>query len=142
MSDVRTLTVTSSLDNVTEVNEFVTAAAEDAALGEDAIYHVQLAIDEAFANIVQHACADDGGSEVECTCRIDDQGLTVIFRDQGTPFDPTSVPEPDLTCDLFDRQEGGLGIYFMNKVMDRVSFEFSSDLGNVLTMVKLREAAT
>ena len=142
MAGVRTLTVPSTLDSLAEVNEFVTQAARDAALDEDAIYQVQLAVDEAFANIVHHACGDDECSEVECSCRIDEKGLTVTFRDHGIPFDPNCVPEPDLTSDVFERAAGGLGLFFMNKVMDKVHFEFSPDLGNVLTMVKLREAST
>ena len=54
-------------------------------------------------------------------------------------FDPTKVPEPDLTSSLEDRDTGGLGVHFMRNLMDRIEFEFESNGGNVLTMFKYRE---
>jgi anti-anti-sigma factor len=45
------------------------------------------------------------------------------------------VPEPDLHTPLEDRQEGGLGIFLMRRMMDRVEFARVGD-ENVLTMVR------
>jgi serine/threonine-protein kinase RsbW len=53
-------------------------------------------------------------------------------------FDPTQVAEPDLDASLKDRLLGGLGVYFMHKLMDRVDYRFEPDTGNVLTMTKRR----
>jgi len=129
-------------DSLLPINEFVTAAAKAAGLNASAVYAVQLAVDEAFTNIIEHAYGGEGHGEIECTCRINFNGLTVILRDHGRPFDPTNVPEPDLTAGLESRQKGGLGIYFMRHLMDEVHFEFSLESGNVLTMVKRKEAVS
>ncbi len=64
--------------------------------------------------------------------------LTIILRDHGDSFDPASVPEPDLTCDLEDRRVGGLGVYLIRQLMDEVSYERPSGAGNVLVLVKRR----
>jgi serine/threonine-protein kinase RsbW len=48
------------------------------------------------------------------------------------------VPEPDLSCDLEDRQIGGLGVYLMRQLMDEVKYEQHPGAGNVLVMVKRR----
>jgi serine/threonine-protein kinase RsbW len=67
--------------------------------------------------------------------------LTVVLRDKGRFFDPTSVPDPDLQANLEDRTGGGLGLYFMRQLMDEVHFEFTPGSGNLLTMVKRKGGA-
>jgi serine/threonine-protein kinase RsbW len=71
---------------------------------------------------------------------VNENGLTVILRDYGRPFNPTSVPEPDLYASLEDRKIRGLGLYFIRQLMDQVRFEFTADSGNVLTMIKRKES--
>jgi serine/threonine-protein kinase RsbW len=126
-------------DSLATIGEFVVKAAKAAGLDERAIYEVQMAVDEACSNIVEHAYGGKGHGPIECTCHIDQDGLTVILRDYGQPFDPTCASAPVLDCDLQDRQAGGLGLYFMRQMMDQVRFEFTSESGNVLTLVKCRE---
>jgi len=123
------------------ISEFVAAAAEKAGLDERAIYAVQMAVDEACTNIIEHAYGGEGRGDIECTCRIDDDGLTVILRDHGHHFDPSCVPEPDLDACLEDRDVGGLGLHFIRKLMDEARFEVAQDSSNVLTLVKRREMA-
>ena len=127
-------------DSLAAVGEFVTHAAEDAGLDARAVYAVQLAVEEAGANIIEHAYAGEGRGDIECTCMVNSNGLTVILRDYGRPFDPMSVPEPDLCASLEDRKARGLGLYLIRQLMDKVRFEFTPDSGNVLTMVKCKEA--
>jgi anti-sigma regulatory factor (Ser/Thr protein kinase) len=43
---------------------------------------------------------------------------------------------PDLEADLNGRRVGGLGMYFMRKLMDEVSYNFDPERGNELTMRK------
>ena len=62
--------------------------------------------------------------------------MTIQLRDHGSPFDPSCVSDPDLECDLEEREEGGLGLYIMRRLMDEVHFECSSESGNMVTMVK------
>ena len=102
---------------------------------------MQLAVDEACSNIVEHAYGGEGRGDIECTCRVNDEGLTVILQDCGRPFDPSLVPEPNASPNLDDETctGGGLGLYFMRQLMDEVRFEFTPDSGNVVTMVKRKE---
>jgi len=135
----QTATFPGRCDSLIGICEFVTRVAEDAGLSARAVYAVQTAVDEACANIIEHAYGGEGRGDIECTCHINNDGLTVILRDHGRPFDPASVPEPDLQSSLEDRREGGLGLYFIRQLMDEVRFEFSPEAGNVLTMVKHKE---
>jgi serine/threonine-protein kinase RsbW len=71
--------------------------------------------------------------------------LTIQIIDCGERFNPLEVPEPDLNASLEERDAGGLGLFFMRKLMDEVRFSFdqavnAEDTGcNVLTMVKHKQ---
>lgn len=134
-----TTTFPARFESLAGISEFVTQVAAAAGFGERAIYEVELAVDEACSNIIEHAYGGESRGEIHCTCRADERSLTVILRDQGRPFDPSEIPEPDVCAPLQERNAGGLGLYFMSRLMDEVSFEFETGLGNILTMVKYRE---
>lgn len=124
------------------IGEFIAGAAEAAGLDPRDVHEVELAVDEACSNIITHAYGGEGRGDIEVSYRIEGDGVTVILRDCGAPFDPDRVPRPDLQVPLQERNGGGLGLHFIRGLMDEVRFEFTPDSGNVLTMVKRREAAS
>jgi serine/threonine-protein kinase RsbW len=109
--------------------------AQACGLDEGEAFKVQLAVDEACTNVIEHAYEGQGGP-IELSCGLGESGFQVTIRDQGRPFDPATVSQPDLDAPLKDRQIGGLGLHFMHVLMDRVEFAFGEAGGNMLTMVK------
>jgi len=136
MEQPRHLVVPGRFDRLTEISAFITQAAHAAGLDDDEVFHVEMAVDEACSNIIEHAYAAQMG-DIDLACRCPGTGqFEVVIRDFGQPFDPEDVPPPALGADLDDLNEGGLGLYFMRKLMDEVRFEFVPGQGNVLTMLK------
>jgi serine/threonine-protein kinase RsbW len=136
------MTFPGRFDSLAKIGEFVARAASSAGLDPTAAYAVEMAVDEACTNIIEHAYDGEGRGDIECVCQINSTGLIVTLRDYGSPFDPSSVPEPDIHASLEERTEGGLGLFLMRKLMDEVRFEFTCDSGNILTMVKRKETAS
>lgn len=129
------LTVASDVANLETIADFVTQAAQKANLDERDVFAVQMAVDEACTNIIEHAYADAPG-DIHLTCQVKPGECVVAIRDHGRPFDPESVPPPDLCCDLEERCVGGLGLYFMRKLMVEVRFSFDPEKGNQVVMIK------
>jgi len=125
-----------NFDNLDEIREIVGEAARQVGFSDKEIYAIQLAADEASSNIIEHAYAGVTGGKLEIDISTSDNELKIIMRDHGKPFDPSSVPEPNVKADLSERKIGGLGMYLMRKLMDEVSYESSPETGNILTMIK------
>lgn len=125
-------------ESLEAVAEFVVRCAQAAGFDPKSVYGVQLAVDEACSNIIEHAYAGVADGVIECSCECNDATFTVQLHDHGVGFDPTCALQPDLTARLEDRRVGGLGIYFMRRLMDEITFETSADGGNVLILVKHR----
>ena len=129
------LSLFADLSELATIREFVAQTGHDLGLDERRIYDLQLAVDEACANVVQHGYGGQGG-EIEITVERDGEEVRVTLRDWGRSFDPQAVPAPDVTASLEQRRLGGLGLFLIHQVMDDVSFAFDAEGGNVLTMVK------
>ena len=137
MSQPFELTVESDLQNLERIAEFVLSAAAELGLDDQQSFEVQMAVDEACTNIIQHAYGPGQPGAIYICCEIEGDDLMVTLRDRGRAFDPSQVPEPDLTSALEERQVGGLGLHFIRKLMDRISFHSGSE-GNELRMAKRR----
>lgn len=125
-------------ENLDPIRAFVGEVARQAGMDEQEVYNVQLAVDEACSNIIEYAYEGISNGQIEINAFATRKALTIVIRDQGKPFDPASVAEPDVEAALEDRPIGGLGLFFMRKLMDDVRFHWSPEQGNILTMVKLR----
>ncbi len=87
----------------------------------------------AFVNICSYAYPE-GSGEVELACGADGDAFVLEIADRGSPFDALSLPEPDSTPDIMDREIGGLGVHFIRKLSDSVSYR-REDGQNILRMV-------
>lgn len=121
-----------------EIREFVAQVAREGGFTDKDIYFLQLAADEAASNIIEHAYEGISDATLDITCDMQGDTIVVTMRDTGKPFDPSKVKQPNLKADLSDRQIGGLGVYLMRKLMDKVSYQSYSKTGNLLTMTKRR----
>jgi len=124
-----------SYGSIPMITHFVADAAKEAKLDEDAVFHCQMAVDEACTNIIEHAYAEDPNGNFEVNCWIEPGTLTIQIIDQGKKFDPTLAPTPQFSSDINQISPGGVGIHLIKKLMDEVRFEFTKQ-GNTLTLVK------
>lgn len=127
-----------NFESLDTVREFVGEAARESGMDDSEVYAVQLAVDEACSNIIEHAYGGQNRGEIECACEVSEEAFTIVLRDHGQPFDPASIAAPNLDLGLNERQVGGLGLFLMRHLMDEVHFEAQGEAGNVLTLVKYR----
>ncbi len=134
------LSVTSKMENLAIICGFIGSVAKKLGLDADQTCAVQMAVDEACTNVIEHAYGGRTNGIVHITCQLVNNDVVVTIHDHGRPFDLKAVPRPDITAPLEKRQERGLGLYLMEKLMDSVEFEFDAVKGNVLTMRKRRHS--
>jgi serine/threonine-protein kinase RsbW len=128
------------LENLSLIGAFVAQAARQAGLNDEAVYAVELAVDEAATNIIEHGYGGDSDGHIHCTYEILHNGIKITLEDHGRIFDPDSVPEPSFHGKSIENiTPRGLGLFFIKKLMDKVDFEFTQGHGNRLTMVKLNK---
>ena len=126
-----------SYESLAKIGDFVREIATDAGFESFAVYSIEMAVDEACSNIIEHGYGGEGKGKINCTCSVTNQALTISLQDTGKSFDPSTVDEPNLSENLEERQAHGLGLFFIRQWMDEVRFE-SNGMQNTLTMLKRR----
>jgi serine phosphatase RsbU (regulator of sigma subunit)/putative methionine-R-sulfoxide reductase with GAF domain/anti-sigma regulatory factor (Ser/Thr protein kinase) len=122
------------------IREFVGNAASAAGMDDREVYAVQLATDEACSNIIEHGYGGVNDREIHCTCEVSPGQLIITLRDRGLPFDPSHVPQPDLSAPLDERKIGGLGLFLMRTLMNEVTYSTTPEGENILVLVKRSES--
>jgi anti-sigma regulatory factor (Ser/Thr protein kinase) len=122
------------MDHLDDLIQFVSHFAQNAGFNKTRIKEIELATEEAVVNIISYAYPDKT-EEIEILCDNEkDAGLVIRIMDTGMPFDPLSLPEPDIKAHLSQRKIGGLGITLMRKMVDEISYRREED-ANILTFV-------
>ena len=98
--------------------------------------------DEICSNICKFAYPDgDGIMTLRLTLghapgrELDPPSVFLTFIDQGVPYDPLSVPAPDITLSAKERKPGGLGVHITKHLMDDAIYEYK-DGRNILLLRK------
>jgi sigma-B regulation protein RsbU (phosphoserine phosphatase) len=123
-----------ALDSLPAFQAFVGAWGAQNGLDAGRLADLELAIEEVLANIVRYAYPDTRG-DVEMQCHSDSQGWQIEFIDSGIAFDVTAVPDPVLGSDVSTRQVGGLGVFLIRKLSDKVAYRRERNQNHLLLTV-------
>ena len=95
---------------------------------------VELAAEEIFTNFVRHS---EGEDKIEVRLRLEGNEVSISLTDFGSEaFDiERDAPEPDLNQPLADRKPGGLGVFLVKTMMDRVESRYD-DGNTTVTLYK------
>lgn len=135
-----TKTFAGNYQNLAAIGEFVVKIATDQGFSSKEVYAIQTAVDEACANIIDHAYKGEDLGEIKIAITSFPDRIEIFIEDTGESFAPDEVPAPDITSPLEIRKERGLGVFFIRKLMDEATFDCSSEDCNSLTLVKFKRS--
>lgn len=120
------LIVPASLDQLRFITAFIAKLAGRVGFLPEQVHRIELAVDEACANIVLHAYEQKPGGKIVVRVRASPgKGIVITLIDTGKTFDPDAVPQHIPEVGLDTVKIGGLGIFLMRQAMDDVRFEFN-----------------
>lgn len=94
----------------------------DAHVDEDLGFRVALVTSEAVTNAIEHGNQMNASRSVHLHIEVSrDSVVRVCVTDEGSGFNPESVPDPLRTSALL--AEGGRGLFLMRELADDVSYE-------------------
>lgn len=130
------IVVKSTTDNLAQIREFTKSAAQQSGFGEDAVGKIILAVDEACTNIIKHAYKFTPEGEINISVKFSDGKFSISITDEGTHFDSTMIPEPDLREYYKQKRVGGLGMFLMKRLMDEVKYGTIAGNKNQVVLIK------
>ena len=131
----RSIRLHNEIGQIRKLTDFVEGIAEELQMEPGLAFSVNLALEEAVTNVILYAYTKGTNGYVDIDVIQHDDTVQFIISDGGKPFDPTAVPDADVTLKAEDRKIGGLGIFLVRKIMDEVHYEHKNGR-NILSMTK------
>lgn len=110
---------------------------------EEEVAKIEMAVDEACSNVVEHAYAakkewqwKHRHPEIRLDVRVEDNKLIIEINDHGQKFDFTAYRPDTIEKRVEEMKTGGYGIQIMRQFMDEVQYHSSAAEGNTLRLVK------
>ncbi|MDR2115169.1 MAG: ATP-binding protein [Planctomycetaceae bacterium] len=100
-------------------------------------FAVNMALEEALINAIQHGNNSDLSKQVHFSCRLNAQRIYVRIEDEGPGFDPNAIPDP--TDPEHIMIASGRGVLLIKNFVSCVRW---NETGNVLEFEKERDTKT
>jgi serine/threonine-protein kinase RsbW len=128
------LTIGSRFENIELVQAVLSDALSAYDMDEESRHWVDLAVREAVANAIKHGNRLAADKRVEIDLELSGRELVVRVRDQGEGFDPGSLIDPLAPENRL--RPNGRGIFYMQKFMDEIDYDFQPGRGTEVTLRK------
>ena len=109
--------------------------AEKWELSQALAMNINLVIEEAVSNIIFYAYTDNDKHEIKIAVSLNNNRLMIKITDNGIPFNPLAQQQPDITLPAEERPVGGLGIFLISQIMDKMDYTRQNNW-NILTLNK------
>lgn len=136
------------------IRDFVTAIARKMGFPERRVGEIEIAVDEACANIIEHgyrnAPAEQllvarnsgaGAKDLHLRVSVCRDRIEVRILDQGPDFAPANADNAGLAEFIASGRKRGIGTYIIRNFMDEVRHAYHPGQGNELTLIKYLRAS-
>ncbi len=130
------LTIPNDIDYLPIVLDYVRSLAKLAGFESRECTELEIATEEAAANVIKHAFAPGEKSSFDIRCEIQATTMVVAVCDQGIPFDPARVAEYSPGENRDDLLAAGLGGYLMKTLVDQVQYINLGSAGKETHLIK------
>jgi serine/threonine-protein kinase RsbW len=127
----KTVVIQNSGDVARKLCREIVAALSPGLFSRDELFGIQLAVEEAIINAVEHGNQGDPLKHVTVDYSMTSDRFEISITDEGCGFRPDEVPDPSMDENL--DKVTGRGLALMKVYMDSVQY---NTVGNRVSMVK------
>lgn len=109
-----------STKSLPKIRAFMEEKLREMEVQENLCHQLILAVDEACANSIIHQNRCNEMIKIQVSVYRKKDSLFIELKDKGTPFPITDYKPEDLHDIIKNRTKGGLGIYLITRIMDKI----------------------
>ena len=110
MDDKLIIHIKNNLSEISRVSEILNDFSQQKNLPNEIKKAIDLALDETLNNIINYGYDDHNEHEITIQIFQTETEVVIIIEDDGRPFNPLDVPQPDTESSLEERAIGGIRI--------------------------------
>jgi sigma-B regulation protein RsbU (phosphoserine phosphatase) len=96
---------------------------------------LSMVIDDLLNNVISYAYPEGGDHQILVDVTLRGKRLVLMIEDDGIPFNPFELEQPDVGQSVEERGIGGLGIHLVRETMDEYHYQRRADK-NIVILVK------
>jgi serine/threonine-protein kinase RsbW len=123
------ISIPSTSGNIVLVEKLINDICSSYHVSEDYYGNILVAVTEAVNNAIHHGNKADPGKIVDVEFKATDNQISFVIHDQGSGFDPSSLPDPTNPENI--EKPSGRGVFLMKHLADKVEF---SDEGRTVLL--------
>ena len=127
--------VNSDLNNIRTIRKVISELFVKYKIEDNISHDIKLAVNEAHANIIEHAYHGNNNGEIIFKFIIYNDKIEILIRDLGSEFNTLSTKQGINHLEELDGS--GLGIYLINTLMDHVEYT-SKTIGTEVKLTKYK----
>ena len=131
----RTLKILSEMKELDKIRNFLKESVKGLNVSEENYFQIELSLLEICINIINYAYPQDRG-EIFLKSWQEKKILFLEIKDNGLPFDPGKMEEPDVEKMIKEGKKGGLGIFLTRKFMD--GFDYRREKNQNIVIISKR----
>lgn len=117
------LILKNEISEISKLATFIDEVGEEMSLSPELIFNLNLVLEEAVSNVILYAYPKEEHQEISLSVQKKGNSIILILTDSGMEFDPTLIPDADITLSAEERQIGGLGIFLIRQIMNKVEYQ-------------------
>ncbi len=119
---METRTFKPDLKSIHQIQAFVKEAISHCNRNPNKMMKIDLVIEEIAANIIKHGLKNIENGMIRISVEIAPDFIILEILDNGMPFNPLQSKTPDITAAIEDRTPGGLGIYIVKQIAEKIEY--------------------
>ncbi len=133
------LTIPNDITFLNLIQSYIAEVAEKTGFSKNTVSKIQLAVEEAVTNVIEHAFEQAQSEKITIVCERIPSAVRIVIKEKGLPFDPALLPEFDKAKLENELSGKGLGLLLMKQFMDEVSFHNMGKEGKETHLLKYVE---
>ena len=129
------LTITREMNYLPAIQAFAKECSKAVGFSDTDQEMILLALEEAVTNVIGHAL-ESSAQSFQIIFEPSTQGITIIVKDKGLPYDPGLIPGYEMPEDIEHIPSSGLGSFLMKQCVDHVCFHNLGKEGKELHLIK------
>lgn len=126
----RTIIIPSKLEQISLIEKTIDEITEKLTLTPDVYGKILIASIEGVNNAIVHGNKFDENKVVKVSIKICDTKICITISDQGSGFDPNTIPDPTVPENI--ENISGRGVFLMKKLSDEITFENKGTTVNMI----------
>ncbi len=126
-----------AIDNLEDLRDFTELSVLHCGLNKDIAFDFKLAAEEICTNIINYGYEGQTTGIIQIEFNLEKDKAVLKISDYGKHFSLEEIEMPDVNANLDDRKIGGLGLFLVKNLMDKIDYSISADNRNQIILEKI-----